>query len=145
MDVRSIRQLAEVMDQFQLEELTLEQNDSKVHLVKRAFSGKAPASVAVPEPLPAAQEERKESTDENSYKITSPLVGTFYRSPGGDSSDFVSLGSRVEAGTVVCIVEAMKVMNEIKAEKPGVISAILVEDGTPVEFGQVLFELKEDA
>ena len=150
MDVRTIRQLAEVMDQYQLGELTLEQNDSKVHLVKRAFSKVAP----IPEDFQASEVEQVAVAPANvnapaateGYQITSPLVGTFYRRPNEapDAQEFVTEGSHVMPGTIVCIIEAMKVMNEIKAEKAGTITKVLVENGTPVEFGQPLFELKED-
>jgi acetyl-CoA carboxylase biotin carboxyl carrier protein len=97
----------------------------------------APAAVAAPAaaasaPAPAADGEA----------ITSPMVGTFYRKPGPDSPSFVSVGDAVSEGQTLCIIEAMKVMNEIKAEKSGTITAILVEDGTPVQFGDALFRIK---
>ena len=149
MDVRTIRQLAEVMDQYQLGELTLEQNDAKVHLVKRTFSG-TPVKVEDAQPIDAevaasASSQANEIQAAEGYQITSPLVGTFYRSNGTpDAQAFVTEGSHVMPGTIVCIIEAMKVMNEIKAEKAGVITKVLVENGKPVEFGQPLFEVKED-
>lgn len=80
---------------------------------------------------------------EDLHKITSPIVGTFYRSPSPTSDVFVSQGSRVEPETVVCIIEAMKLMNEIQAEVSGVIEKIYVENGQPVEYGQVLFGVKK--
>ena len=77
------------------------------------------------------------------YKITSPIVGTFYRAPSPNSDVFVNQGSRVEAETVVCIIEAMKLMNEIQAEVSGTIEKIYVENGQPVEYGQALFGVKK--
>ena len=75
-------------------------------------------------------------------EITSPMVGTFYRKPAPDAPDFVEVGSTVSIGQTICIIEAMKVMNEIKAEKAGTICAVVAEDGTPVQFGDVLFRIK---
>ena len=95
-----------------------------------------PAPAAAPTPAPAAAEPDK------SKIIDSPIVGTFYRAATPGSDAFVKVGSKVEADQTVCIIEAMKVMNEIKAEKSGVIKEILVENGEPVEFGQPLFILE---
>ena len=97
------------------------------------------APAAAPAPAPAAAAPAEPDQDKI---ITSPIVGTFYRSntPGADA--FVKVGSKIEADQTVCIIEAMKVMNEIKAEKSGVIKEILVENGEPVEFGQPLFVLE---
>ena len=75
-------------------------------------------------------------------EITSPMVGTFYRKPAPDAPDFVEIGSTVSVGQTVCIIEAMKVMNEIKAEKSGTICALVAEDGSPVQYGDVLFRIK---
>jgi acetyl-CoA carboxylase biotin carboxyl carrier protein len=83
------------------------------------------------------------SAVEDLYKITSPIVGTFYRAPSPTSDVFVNQGSRVEAETVVCIIEAMKLMNEIQAEVSGTIEKIYVENGQPVEYGQALFGVKK--
>ena len=83
------------------------------------------------------------AVDDSKFEtIDSPIVGTFYRSPSPDAEPFVVIGKRVEADSVVCIIEAMKVMNEIKAEKSGVIKEILVGDATPVEYGQSLFVIE---
>jgi len=81
---------------------------------------------------------------QNAAEIKSPIVGTFYATPSPDSEDYVEIGSRVEPQTVVCIIEAMKVMNEIKAEISGTISEVLVSNGQAVEYGQVLFRVKAD-
>ena len=96
-------------------------------------AGPSPASspVAVPRPRPATDPE-----------IKSPMIGTFYRKPSPESESYVEVGDTVTADTVVCIVEAMKVMNEIKAEMSGVVTEILVEDSRPVEFGQPLFRVR---
>ena len=94
-----------------------------------------PASPA-PEPVPAKQEE-------NLHILTSPIVGTFYSSPNPTAKAFVAIGDKVEAGNVLCIIEAMKLMNEIQADASGVIAKIFVENGQPVEYGQPLFGLRK--
>ena len=115
--------------------------------MKRAFSKCPQVADDIPnaeiETIAAAQPGANIQPAE-ACQITSPLVGMFYRRPSEDAEEFVEEGSHVMPGTIVCIIEAMKVMNEIKAEKAGTITKILVENGTPVEFGQPLFELKED-
>lgn len=98
-----------------------------------AAAAAAPASAAAPPKAPALED------DPNLIKITSPMVGSFYRAPAPDAKPYVDRGSRVEENTVLCIVEAMKLMNEIKAETRGTVRAILVENGQPVEYGQTLF------
>jgi acetyl-CoA carboxylase biotin carboxyl carrier protein len=103
------------------------------------------ASVGLPAvtPHPGAQAEAAASEDEDLHIITSPIVGTFYRSPSPTAESFVKLGSKVEADSVVCIIEAMKLMNEIQAETDGEIAKIYVENGQPVEFGQPLFGIRK--
>jgi acetyl-CoA carboxylase biotin carboxyl carrier protein len=94
----------------------------------------APAAAPAAAPAPAAVEEK-------GHTVTSPFVGTFYRKPNPDSPVYVSMGDKVDKGQVLCIVEAMKLMNEIEADVAGTITAILVEDGQPVEYGQALFKI----
>ena len=101
-----------------------------------------PAAVPVPEPVKAAPADAGRSSLDPAKVIESPTVGTFYRSSAPGAEPFVKVGSHVEADTTVAVVEAMKVMNEIKAEKSGVIKEILLENGQPVEFGQPLFVLE---
>ena len=97
----------------------------------------APAAVAgAPQAAPVAAPEAKGPT------VNSPMVGTFYRAAGPDDGPFISVGDSVDENTTVCIIEAMKVMNEIKAEVRGTVARVLVEDGKPVQYGQALFELK---
>ncbi len=101
-----------------------------------------PSSQPVQTPAPQVQAEEPAAKASNDLDICSPMIGTFYDSPSPDSPAYVEVGTRVTADTVVCIVEAMKVMNEIKAEKSGVVTEILVENAKPVEFGQALFKIK---
>jgi len=142
------------MKKNSITEFELEEKDSKLRL-KRGLNGGAPVtqnedampmvpvspampmiSAAVPAPVPAPIV----STGELDLK--SPMIGTFYRSPSPESASYVEIGSEVNPETVVCIIEAMKVMNEIKAEIKGVITQTLVENGKPVEFGQPLFKVR---
>ena len=106
----------------------------------QVLGGAVTAPVAPSEAEPAAESAEEEATDANG--IMSPMVGTFYRSSSPDADPFVRIGDRVEEGMVVCILEAMKVMNEIQAETSGEIAEVLVENGEPVEFGQPLFLLR---
>jgi len=101
--------------------------------------GSAPHAAA---PAPAAAAAAA-AHDDKSHAVTSPFVGTFYRKPNPDSPPYVSLNERVEKGQVLCIVEAMKLMNEIEADVSGTVVAILVEDGSPVEYGQPLFKIAQ--
>jgi len=97
----------------------------------------APVAAAAPAAATAPAAPAAEGSE-----ITSPMVGTFYRKPAPDAQNFVEIGSAVSVGQTICIIEAMKVMNEIKAEKSGTICATVAEDGTPVQFGDVLFRIK---
>jgi acetyl-CoA carboxylase biotin carboxyl carrier protein len=90
---------------------------------------------------PAAASPAAAASDDKSHIVTSPFVGTFYRKPNPDSANYVSLGDKVDKGQALCIVEAMKLMNEIEADAAGTITGILVEDGTSVEYGQPLFKI----
>ena len=103
----------------------------------------AEARGATPAPThPGAKAQTAASEDQDLYIIPSPIVGTFYRSPSPNADSFVKIGSRVEADTVVCIIEAMKLMNEIQAEASGEVVKVYVENGQPVEYGQPLFGIK---
>ncbi|MDY4077996.1 MAG: acetyl-CoA carboxylase biotin carboxyl carrier protein [Clostridium sp.] len=93
---------------------------------------------------PVSQEKTKVSEDENLYIVKSPMVGTFYSSPSPDKAPFVSVGDTVKTSSILCIIEAMKLMNEIESEVSGTIKEILVKDGEMVEYGQPLFKIKED-
>ena len=101
-----------------------------------------PTATAAPPPPPGAHAETATSDDQNLHIIPSPIVGTFYRSPSPSAEPFVKIGASVEPQTVVCIIEAMKLMNEIQAEASGEVVKIYVENGQPVEYGQPLFGIK---
>ena len=146
MDLKTVKHLAQLMCQFGLQEVEFSREDSRIRLCRGGVgvSGVAPieeeieereAPVASKKPAPA--EEPKPACE----TIASPLVGTFYLSSAPDQPPFVSEGMFVQAGTVLCIIEAMKVMNEIKAERSGVIQKVLLGNASPVEFGTPMFEI----
>ena len=153
MRIDQIKEIAEVMREYDLSEFDLESDEMKLSLRRPTAEGvsQAPAPApAVQQPAPqspAPQETggRQEAATEESAPaetIDSPIVGTFYRAPSPEADPFVKAGDEVQEDTVVCVVEAMKVMNEIKAEKKGRVKRVLLEDATPVEYGQPLIELE---
>ena len=143
-----IEKLAKVLAETGLTEISLEDGDQAITLRKEVVVSSAPqvvaapvhaaAPVAAPTAPVAATPVAEAAPAKKGTPITSPMVGTFYKAPSPDSEPFVSVGSTVATGDVVCIVEAMKMMNEIESEISGKVVEICVEDGQPVEFGQVL-------
>src|SRR6266436_6463152 len=152
MDLKEIKAIIDLMKKNSVSEFELEKQDFKIRLKRGGNGGaiagsyedtqvltysqpalSAPAAVAsAPAPAPASTE----------LEIKSPMIGTFYRAPSPESASYIEVGTEVNPDTVVCIIEAMKVMNEIKAEAKGIITQVLVENAKPVEFGQPLFKLR---
>ena len=149
MDIEKVRELVKLVEDSGIEELEISNDDTTIRIQKSAPMTMAAASIAppmqVPVPqvsIPAAADSSAVAADPSRAKwkdVRSPIVGTFYRAPSPTSAPFAEVGDRVSTGQTLCIIEAMKVMNEIEAEKSGVIRKILVEDSQPVEFGQPLF------
>jgi acetyl-CoA carboxylase biotin carboxyl carrier protein len=140
MNIKEIRLLVKLMVDNRLTELDVADGENKVHLKRGPEGEEAPAPA---EPAPAAAlAAPAQAVDENIIEIKSPMVGTFYTAPSPDSEPCVEIGSRADPDTVVCIVEAMKVMNEIKAECSGTIIEVCASNAQPVEFGQVLFRVR---
>ena len=155
MELKDIKAIIDLMKKNSITEFELEEKDSKLRL-KRGLNGGMPATqaedavpmmqmppIALPTlspiaPVPIAAP----VANTGEIDIKSPMIGTFYRSPSPESAAYVEIGSEVNPETVVCIIEAMKVMNEIKAEAKGIITQTLVENGKPVEFGQPLFKVR---
>ena len=136
-----IEKLANILADTGLTEISLEDGEQAITLRKDVIVTSAPAPVAVPAAASApvdAPAANASAPVKKGTPITSPMVGTFYKSPSPDAEPFVTVGKNVSQGDVVCIVEAMKMMNEIESEVSGKIIEICVEDGQPVEFGQVL-------
>ena len=150
-DIEEIRDLADLFEERGLTEFEFENEAIRIRLSK--LTGAPVMHAAQPVAVPAQQSTLAPGTsaeaapaaapESDLYKITSPIVGTFYRSPGPDKDAYVSEGSRVTPDSVVCIVEAMKLMNEIQAETSGEVVEIYVENGQPVEFGQPLFGIRK--
>ena len=154
-----LRELIALLRENGLAELELEREDFRVRLRREGVSSgdhgnyiqapaQAPANIPASNPpssapaAPAHQASTAASADQDLHIITSPIVGTFYRSPSPTADPFVKIGSNVEPASVVCIIEAMKLMNEIQSETTGEVVKIYVENGQPVEYGQPLFGIK---
>jgi acetyl-CoA carboxylase biotin carboxyl carrier protein len=151
MDLRKLKKLIDLVQESGIAELEITEGEEKVKIVKGgagATSGAAtPAAAAGSEPVPASRESPKPSPSaaqepeaaQEGQLVKAPMVGTFYRSPSPDAKPFVEVGQAVKKGDTVCIIEAMKLMNEIETDVSGVVKAVLVENGQPVEYGQPLF------
>ncbi|MCE0493830.1 acetyl-CoA carboxylase biotin carboxyl carrier protein [Vibrio salinus] len=147
MDIRKIKKLIELVEESGIAELEISEGEESVRISRNSPASAAPvapvqyaaAPVAAPAPAPAAAP-AAESTPAvpAGHQVLSPMVGTFYGAPSPDAKAFVEIGQSVNVGDTLCIVEAMKMMNQIESDKAGVVTAILVEDGQPVEFDQPL-------
>ena len=152
MDIRKIKKLIELLEESNIGELEIKEGEESVRIARNSgttqyFTAPAPAyaapaaPTAAPAVAPAAAPAAVTAAAApatSGHVVKSPMVGTFYRSPSPGSAAFIEVGKTVKAGDVICIIEAMKMMNQIEADKSGVIEAILVEDGNPVEFDQPL-------
>ena len=156
MDIRKIKKLIELVEESGIMELEISEGEESVRInrgspasVQYTVPMAAPAPVAsasapaaVPTAAPAAPVAAPVAEDVSGHKIRSPMVGTFYRSPSPEAKAFVEVGQSVKVGDALCIVEAMKMMNRIEADKAGVVKAILVNDGDPVEFDEPLIVIE---
>jgi acetyl-CoA carboxylase biotin carboxyl carrier protein len=149
MDIRKVKKLIELLEESDIDELEIKEGEESVRISRHANKGQplyappgyAPAATAPATAVSAATTAEPEVEKLTGHVVTSPMVGTFYRSPSPGSPVFVEVGQNVKVGDVVCIVEAMKMMNQIEADKAGTVEAILVEDGEPVEFDQPLITI----
>jgi len=148
MDLRKLKKLIDLVEESGIAEIEVTEGEEKVRITRTTaaaapvYAAPAPAAapVAAPASAPAAAAPAAAPTARDlSNAQKSPMVGTFYRAPGPNAAAFVEVGQQVKAGDTLCIIEAMKLMNEIEAEKSGTVKEILVENGTPVEFGEPLF------
>ncbi|WP_148864303.1 acetyl-CoA carboxylase biotin carboxyl carrier protein [Marinobacter fonticola] len=149
MDIRKVKKLIELIEESDVEELEIREGEDAVRITRRRSQAEfaqmpaqyAPQPAAAPAPQNEAPSASEESADNkpSGHSVLSPMVGTFYRAPSPTSKSFAEVGQSVVAGDVICIVEAMKMMNQIEADKSGTIVDILVENGQPVEFDQPLF------
>ena len=144
MDIRKIKKLIELVEESGITELEVQEEEGTVR-ISRAAPAVAPAAIqyAAASPAPAAAAPTEAPAAEVSgHQVRSPMVGTFYRSPSPEAKAFVEVGQTVKVGDALCIVEAMKMMNRIEADKAGVVKAILVNDGEAVEFDQPLIVIE---
>ncbi len=150
MDLNLIRKLVKLVDSSEITDLEVEENGLRVKIAKKIRRGQVVSQPQILSPsfplVQHASEQKlseqavlKEETKENLHEIRSPIVGTFYRAPAPDADPYVQVGDNISVGTVLCIVEAMKLMNEIESDVNGRIVKILVENGKPVEYNQPLF------
>jgi acetyl-CoA carboxylase biotin carboxyl carrier protein len=150
MDLRKLKTLIDLVSESNISELEITEADGKVRIVKAdpamtaapAPMAHPPAMLAAPVPAPAAPAAAPAAPVETGHVVKSPMVGTFYRSSSPSAKPFVEIGSPIKEGEPVCIIEAMKIMNEIEADKSGTVTKILAENGQAVEFGQPLFVIE---
>ena len=147
MNIKEIKEMINLMNENGLSELEVEKDDMRIRLKKTAngiegFDGPVVLQSQIPNGVAAKIQATQETEEKNEIKtveIKSPMVGTFYRAPNPEAAAYIEVGSTIEPGQVICIIEAMKLMNEIKSEIRGKILEILVDNAEPVEFGQPLF------
>ena len=140
MDIRKVKKLIEMLEASNLEEIEIQEGEESVRLVKNKTHGTIRNDIEITKEIGVGKENKQETLEEElGDKITSPMVGTFYSAPSPGAKPFISVGDEIQEGDIVCIVEAMKMMNEIKSDFSGKVSSILVENAEPVEFGQGLF------
>jgi len=150
MDIRKIKKLIELLEESDIEELEIKEGDDSVRICRRrqeapmvqpTFVAAAPAPSTPAEINPTSSTTSAAENELNGHAIRSPMVGTYYSAPSPSAPSFIEVGQTIKAGDVICIVEAMKMMNQIEADKSGTVSAILIENGQPVEFDQPLITL----
>jgi acetyl-CoA carboxylase biotin carboxyl carrier protein len=148
MDLRKLKKLIDLVQESGIAELEITEGEEKVKIVKggtvsvaHAVPAAAPAIAHAASAPPAAAPAAEAAPAVEGHVVKAPMVGTFYRSPSPDAKPFVEVGQQIKEGDVICIIEAMKLMNEIDADAAGTVKAILVENGQPVEYGQPLFIL----
>ncbi len=155
MDIRKVKKLIEMLEESSLAEIEIKEGEESIRISRAGTGGPAVAHVvtaasvapAAPAPAPAAPtaapgEAPSSPVRPSGHLVTSPMVGTFYRSPSPGAKSFVEVGDTVAVGDTLCIIEAMKMMNQIESDKAGVIKAILKENGQPVEFGEPMFVIE---
>jgi acetyl-CoA carboxylase biotin carboxyl carrier protein len=151
MDIRKVKKLIELLEESGIAEIEIKEGEEAVRISRMptgayATHAPAPMMIAAPAPLPApaavAPAEFVAKPRANEHVVTAPMVGTFYAAPTPGAKAFVDIGDEVKAGEVLCIIEAMKMMNQIEADKGGRITSVMAQNGDPVEFGQPLFVIE---
>ena len=144
MDIRKVKKLIELLEESNIDELEIREGEESVRICRHrppAYAAPQMAFAAPPATAPAPPAAAPAAPAIAGHLVASPMVGTFYRSPAPGTKAFVEVGQSVKVGDVLCIVEAMKMMNQIEADKAGIIGAILAEDGAPVEYDQPLITI----
>ncbi len=150
MDINLLKKLIKLVENSDVTEFSVQEGDLKVKISKNSKSIISPSQIEIqPAITPTvaskpAEEQVQEKVDTAFYEIRSPIVGTFYRAPAPDADSYVQVGENISVGSVLCIVEAMKLMNEIESDVNGKIVKLLVENATPVEYNQPLFLVEKD-
>lgn len=153
MDIRKVKKLIELLENSQLAEIEIKEGEEAIRISRASSAAPAAAPIATmpvaaaPAPAsaaaaPADDDEPAQNNVPDGHMVTSPMVGTFYASPSPEAKNFVEVGSKVKVGDTLCIIEAMKIFNEIEADKAGTVIAILKENGEPAEFGETLFVIE---
>lgn len=153
MDIRKVKKLIELLEESGIDEIEITEGEEAIRISRTSRTLAQPvqyaaaphpgyaAPAAPAAPAPAASEPAPVSDEPSGHAVRSPMVGTFYRAPSPTSPNFIEVGQQVKAGDTICIIEAMKMMNQIEADKSGVVEAILLENGQPVEFDQPLITI----
>ena len=159
MDIRKIKKLIEMLEESQLSEIEITEGEESIRLSRGSTAPNAPVLAAaiappsapaevtpsyIPQPAIPVADPGIPEPDETIGALCSPMVGTFYASPNPDSKPYVEIGSRVSVGDTLCMIEAMKIFNQVDAEVSGVVKKILKNSGDPVEYGETLFVIEED-
>ncbi len=149
MDIRKVKKLIELLEESGIAEIEIHEGEESVRITRvnqsatviAAPVAAAPVAAPAAAPVPAVEEKADDGIPAG-HQVTSPIVGTFYASSSPSAKPFVTVGESVAAGDILCIIEAMKIMNQIEADKSGTIKAILAENGDPIEFGQPLYVIE---
>lgn len=154
MDIRKVKKLIELLEESGIAEIEIHEGEESVRISRQGSGQLAQATYQLPpqatqqaaaeQPSTSSTATEPTPTVEEGNVISAPMVGTFYNSPSPDSPPFIEVGQKVSEGDIVCIIEAMKIMNQIECEVSGTISKILIENGEPVEYGQPMFVIKPD-
>lgn len=156
MDIRKVKKLIELLDESGIAEIEITEGEESVRITRHSQSAAMPFAYAPPQPIPTAATAATPAPSgaptaaspapepkEEGYEVTAPMVGTFYSASSPGSPPFMQVGDRVNEGDILCIIEAMKMMNQIEADVSGIIKSIRVQNGEPVEYGQVLFVIDQ--
>ncbi len=151
MDIRKVKKLIELLEESGIAEIEIKEGEESVRISRQPTGAVAshfpvyappPAPAAMAVAAPAAESAAASTSKSNDYTVQAPMVGTFYSAPAPGAKPFVQIGDEVKVGQVLCIIEAMKMMNQIESDRAGKITSVLVQNGDPVEFGQALFSIQ---